>query len=619
LRKKNIMHNSFNTKLKEATNSVRMTSAESARMREILSEYQSFNPIRKSIVRKSTSIFYNISHYHKRALTVSLVLLLILSGGSVSYGAESAIPGDTLYSLKVNVNEEIWSALAFSNEMKAEWETERAERRLEEATSLVALGDIREEIVTQIAENFEAHAIRVEDSVEKLALKAPQRAKELRDNFEIAVLAHVMVLRRFGENTLGILPASSVDSEDHISISSDDGSEVKNPMFMLVTRVEERGRLTSQNNILLLEGNAVVDNNSDTALQEKRDTENSMIVTTAHSTTTAQPNDSIYSGDKNDALKSISIRFGKKAGAEIERVKSIFPKAKDKLTSKEVEQAEIYIEGIDLLYSEATNATNKGDYERALKFYQRAFPHAVRLRVWLSAGVMFEVPAAEEFEGEIKEVDSTIQAGTSIPIPYSISGEGHNKIDVAAFKLTRTYTNGVHKFSGTVTTPTPCYTVSTEYTVAESHPEQISLYITTKATDSICVQTIGEKAFSADVRGVSKDARLVGIFVNGEKIDIEFEGGGEIWIDSKADRGSGSSIQIEGEGGNINIWQNSDVNESSASVHNSINVRVNTGSNSTNGADGQDGENGADGQDGAHGGTINVGAGSVNIQIDTQL
>jgi hypothetical protein len=601
------MSDLFQTKFKKTTDTVRMTSAENTRMREILSEYQSFNPIRTGAVQKSPSFFYSISHYHKRAVAVFLILFLILSGGSISYGAERALPGDTLYSLKVNVNEEIWSVLAFSDETRVEWETERAERRLEEATALAVLGNIREEIVTQIAENFETHATRVEDSVKKLALQAPQRAQELRNDFDVVMSAHVMVLRRFGENMVAAVPAPNADDQGSVEPAPrSSGDNTKDSIRLLVTRVEEKGNLAGKGDVRFMKDitkdvGVAGENESDIALQVEQDTEHPVavtVVTSEHSTSTPLQSDSVYSETRTDVLKVVATRFGKKVEAEIVRMRNVFPNAKGKLTPEEIKQAEAYIKNIDLLYSEATDAFDKKDYERALKVYQKVFPHVIRLRVWLSAGVMFEAPPLDEFAENIKDVVPPKPSVAPIPIPYPVVGKSYQTVKTDAFKLMRIYENGVHKFRGTVTTPTPCHTVVVEYLIAESYPEQITLRISTKNTKEVCIQVIAEKEFAVEIGGVSKEARLVGVFVDGKKIDMELgELGGSVRFESIKEGASNSSVYINGEGSDVNIRQESSTNESS-SVNTMISVQVNTGGSVINGADGKDGEDGQDGVDG---------------------
>ena len=61
---------------------------------------------------------------------IASLFILIFVGASTSYAAEMALPGDILYPVKAVVNENVVSALAFSEEAKANRSATLALRRL---------------------------------------------------------------------------------------------------------------------------------------------------------------------------------------------------------------------------------------------------------------------------------------------------------------------------------------------------------------------------------------------------------------------------------------------------------------------------------------------------------
>ena len=71
----------------------------------------------------------------------ALALVLMLGAGT-SYAAQSALPGDALYGVKINVDEGLEGALATTPAAQASWNTERAARRLQEAETLAAEGKL---------------------------------------------------------------------------------------------------------------------------------------------------------------------------------------------------------------------------------------------------------------------------------------------------------------------------------------------------------------------------------------------------------------------------------------------------------------------------------------------
>ncbi len=74
------------------------------------------------------------------------------------------------------------------------------------------------------------------------------------------------------------------------------------------------------------------------------------------------------------------------------------------------------------------------------------------------------------------------------------------------------------KFSGTVQLPTPCHNLTAESTVAESYPEQVTLYLNTiePRSGGICAQVITPKDFSGELN-VSENASIK-VVLNGKVV-----------------------------------------------------------------------------------------------------
>lgn len=92
------------------------------------------------------------------------VLLLVV----VPALAEKAVPGDSLYAVKVSFNEEIRSTLTFDQKAKVEWETERLNRRIAEARLLASEGRLNGEVGAQVAEAVRQHTEVVKKEIAEL-------------------------------------------------------------------------------------------------------------------------------------------------------------------------------------------------------------------------------------------------------------------------------------------------------------------------------------------------------------------------------------------------------------------------------------------------------------------
>ena len=139
----------------------------------------------------------------------------------------------------------------------------------------------------------------------------------------------------------------------------------------------------------------------------------------------------------------------------------------------------------------------------------------------IRAAVELAKDSIKEIHRGLSETVQLIKAG----VPSSDGEDGEDGEDgstvttTESFSLTQTYNEGVHTFSGTVTTPTPCYTVEATALVAESYPEQITINVTTASDGSdMCTQVIDEKEFSLEATA-SEEANVVAVIVNGESYD----------------------------------------------------------------------------------------------------
>lgn len=124
-----------------------------------------------------------------------VVGLLLVGGGSLSVAADGALPGDILYPVKVNANEEVRFLFAFTEEAKARWETKRAERRLLEAEQLALKGELDVQSATALKSRFENHA----EHAQGLAAKVQQEgnlvaAADARADLESVIAVHGRIL-----------------------------------------------------------------------------------------------------------------------------------------------------------------------------------------------------------------------------------------------------------------------------------------------------------------------------------------------------------------------------------------------------------------------------------------
>lgn len=171
------MENKLEQLNKEMKN-IALSREDKDKIREGIFSYMERHPVRNEIQvrrhsRKSMMgwlssgypSLFNLTHTRTMALALIIVLFL---GGGVSFAADRALPGDILYPVKTEVNEEVRSWVAFGAKSGAELEADLAEERLEEAEKLALKGELDDEKSTALLAKFILHANSAKSNLKKL-------------------------------------------------------------------------------------------------------------------------------------------------------------------------------------------------------------------------------------------------------------------------------------------------------------------------------------------------------------------------------------------------------------------------------------------------------------------
>ncbi len=120
-----------------------------------------------SSFHKSSFFMRNISFLTQRSFVFSAlsIILVLGSGFGIAKASEKALPGQTLYPMKINVNEPLIAKFKFSDTSRILWEKELAGRRIEEAEALAERGALGEIEKMQIEQELYEHK-RVIESIE---------------------------------------------------------------------------------------------------------------------------------------------------------------------------------------------------------------------------------------------------------------------------------------------------------------------------------------------------------------------------------------------------------------------------------------------------------------------
>jgi hypothetical protein len=100
--------------------------------------------IRHAIVKHSQETYINTPYFTPSPFFSSFakgfsfaLIVLVVGGSTITYASNNTLPGDLLYTVKVNFAEPLERSLRFSQEAKMETKTKHIERRLTEAQILI--------------------------------------------------------------------------------------------------------------------------------------------------------------------------------------------------------------------------------------------------------------------------------------------------------------------------------------------------------------------------------------------------------------------------------------------------------------------------------------------------
>ena len=159
--------NDFFTQFQKEAQKIRLSPQEKGGIRALLRErfagqaHPTRSPYFFFFTLRSFSEGGSFQFVHIRAMqVVAAFLLVVLLSGSTVYAAQGALPGDVLYPVKINVNEQVELTLATTEIAKAQVETRFAERRVAEAQELEAEGRLDATTTDEIERHFDEHASR---------------------------------------------------------------------------------------------------------------------------------------------------------------------------------------------------------------------------------------------------------------------------------------------------------------------------------------------------------------------------------------------------------------------------------------------------------------------------
>ncbi len=173
-----------------------------------------------------------------------IVAVLFISGGLLAK-AETALPGDALYSLKLNINEEVRDIAALTPEAKARLAIDVTERRLQEAASLSAQGRFDQTSQTLIKKELAKNVTQFKNRVASLVSRNDlASAQQLAVDFESSLKAHELILEKISSDN-----GSTTDSARISSLISDIRGQIATSTASRID-IDSKEMLADSNNLV---------------------------------------------------------------------------------------------------------------------------------------------------------------------------------------------------------------------------------------------------------------------------------------------------------------------------------------------------------------------------------
>lgn len=188
-----------------ASQAVSLTKSESALAAASLHAFMKEHPVdmRAAVAkrhRKSPWDTLNALFSMRHGTALAAIFLCVLGGGSLSYAAESALPGDTLYPIKLNVNEEVRAKLSLTPAAKAMWNAKRADRRVQEVARMVERGTLTAAARTKLTTHFNTFVAQAEENIRNVERSGHHEdARSLQTFIDQKIGEHTMKLIAFRE------------------------------------------------------------------------------------------------------------------------------------------------------------------------------------------------------------------------------------------------------------------------------------------------------------------------------------------------------------------------------------------------------------------------------------
>ncbi|MDB5254940.1 MAG: hypothetical protein JWL92_316 [Candidatus Nomurabacteria bacterium] len=137
-----------------------------------------------------TESFFKRGVQHGLRIALSSMMFVVFIAGSVSAVASNALPGDPLYSFKINVNEEVKGLFLKTPEEKVLWQKNRIENRVSEIQILAESNSLTQAKQQTAEKAINSHVAALSTDLTTLSDQSPNTALTVTTSLEQTLKAN---------------------------------------------------------------------------------------------------------------------------------------------------------------------------------------------------------------------------------------------------------------------------------------------------------------------------------------------------------------------------------------------------------------------------------------------
>jgi hypothetical protein len=136
---------------------------------------------------KPSPYFHKFSFLHFARVVGSFAMIVVIGITGLSYASASALPGEPLYAVKINLKENIEDWLIFSSEKRIALSEQRIELRFSEAKTLIKKKKITSKTLSIVEAKIQENKEKIGDALEEINKENPEAATVAKTDLETSI------------------------------------------------------------------------------------------------------------------------------------------------------------------------------------------------------------------------------------------------------------------------------------------------------------------------------------------------------------------------------------------------------------------------------------------------